>query len=73
MAFAAFITSASVAPLVLISGDLLDQERADQIVVDYVRSGSLDAPDQESSVRHQALQLAEIAEGATAITGEISL
>lgn len=54
------------------SGERLDQKRADQITADHIRTGSVDAPDRQSAVRHQALQLSEIAEDATAITGQFN-
>lgn len=64
--------AARAVDLILISGDRVDQKRADQITADYVRAGSADAPDQQSAIRHQTLQLHELAAGATAITGQFN-
>ena len=64
--------AARAVDLILISGDRLDQKRADQITADHVRAGPTDAPDQQSAVRHQALQLSELAAGASAITGQLN-
>lgn len=54
---------------VLMSGDRLDQKRADQVASDHIRATAVDAPDQQSAIRHQTLQLFEIAASATATTG----
>jgi diguanylate cyclase len=64
--------AARAVDLILIGGDRLDQKKADQITADHVRAGSADAPEQQSAIRHQTLQLHELAAGATAITGQFS-
>jgi diguanylate cyclase len=64
--------AARAVDLILISGDRLDQKRADQITADHVRAEPADGPDQQSAIRHQTLQLSEIAAGATAITGKFN-
>lgn len=64
--------AARAVDLILIGGDRLDQKRADQIAADHVRGGSADASDQQSAVRHQTLQLSELAAGASAITGQFN-
>ncbi|MEA1086438.1 GGDEF domain-containing protein [Sphingomonas sp. CD22] len=64
--------AARAVDLILIGGERLDQKRAHQITADHVRAGSADGPDQQSAIRHQTLQLSEIAAGATAITGKFN-